>query len=109
MKRNKRIKIFEIIKNHILNNKKEYILVILLFIIGIFLGVLFINNMNEVQKSDVTTYINTFIDRMKNTERLNYTELLKSSILQNIILSIVLWFFGTTVIRNTSCIWINYI
>ena len=37
----------ETIKKHILNNKKEYIIVTLLFIIGIFLGVLFVNNINE--------------------------------------------------------------
>ena len=36
MKRNKRVKFFEIIKNHIINNKKEYIIIVLLFIIGIF-------------------------------------------------------------------------
>ena len=44
----------EIIKKHILNNKKEYIIVTLLFIIGIFLGVLFVNNINESQKIEVT-------------------------------------------------------
>ena len=98
MKRNKRIKLLGIIKEHILNNKKEYAIVTLLFIIGIFLGVFFINNMGEIQKSEVTEYMNNFIGRMKSVENLNYVELLKSSITQNILLAIVLWFFGTTVI-----------
>ena len=35
---------------------------------------------------------------MKGTENLNQMELLKNSIGQNIVLAIVLWFFGTTVI-----------
>lgn len=98
MKRNKRVKILEIIKDHILNNKKEYMIVSLLFMIGIFLGVLFVNHVQEAQKLEITTYLNTFIDKMKNTENLNHIELLKNSMGQNIILAIVLWFFGTTVI-----------
>lgn len=98
MKRNKRVKILEIIKEHVLNNKKEYIIVSLLFIIGIFLGVLFVNNVQEAQKLEITTYLNTFIDKMKNTESLNHIGLLKNSMGQNIMLAIVLWFFGTTVI-----------
>ena len=43
-------KIKEIIKQHVINNKKEYVIVTLLFIIGIFFGVLFVNNVNESQK-----------------------------------------------------------
>ena len=98
MKRNKRVKILEIIKEHVFNNKKEYLIVSLLFIIGIFLGVLFVNHVQEAQKLEITTYLSTFIDKMKNAENLNHMELLKNSMGQNIMLAIVLWFFGTTVI-----------
>jgi len=98
MKVNSRIKIKEIIKEHIINNSKEYIIVALLFVIGIFLGVLFVNNLQEAQKSEITTYLNNFIDKLKNTENLNYMELLKNTTLQNVILAITIWFFGTTVI-----------
>ena len=93
MKRNKRVKILEIIKEHVLNNKKEYMIVALLFIIGIFLGVLFVNNVQEAQKLEITTYLSTFIDKMKNTESLNHIELLKNSIGQNIMIAVILWFF----------------
>ena len=98
MKKNKRAKSLEMIKEHVINNKKEYILVSLLFIIGIFLGVLFINHVQEGQKAEITEYFNTFMEKMKNTQNLDYMELLKASIGQNLILAIVLWFFGTTVI-----------
>lgn len=40
----KTLKLKDIIVNHIASNSKEYIIVTLLFIIGIFLGVLFVNN-----------------------------------------------------------------
>ena len=35
--KNKGIKIRQIVKTHIINNSKEYIIVVLIFIIGIFL------------------------------------------------------------------------
>ena len=54
-------KITSVIKEHIINNKKEYIIITLIFIIGIFLGVLFNNNIQENQKNEIGTYINTFI------------------------------------------------
>ena len=98
MNKNKGIKIRETIVNHIINNKKEYIIVSLIFIIGIFLGVLFINNIQEGAKEEITTYLNQFIEKMKNNQEINNIELLKTTIGQNIILAIIIWFFGTTVI-----------
>lgn len=98
MKRSKQLKILEIIKEHVINNKKEYMIVALLFMIGIFLGVLFVNNIQENPKLEITNYIKRFIEKMKTIETLNHMELLKNSIGQNILLAIILWFFGTTVI-----------
>ena len=98
MNKNKGIKIKETIVNHIINNKKEYIIVSLIFIIGIFLGVLFINNIQEGAKEEITTYLNQFVEKMKNNQEINNIELLKTTIGQNIILTIIIWFFGTTVI-----------
>ena len=98
MKRNKRLKILEIISNHIMNNKKEYILVTLIFLVGIFLGVMFINNEQESQMTEITSYLNSFTEKLKNTEKLETFSILKTTIFQNIILALTLWFFGTTVI-----------
>ena len=95
----------ETIKNHIINNKKEYIIVTLILIIGIFLGVLFVNNINEAQKTEVTDYLNNFIEKMKSIESLDNISLLKTSVIQNVLFAIILWFFGTTVIRYTNSFW----
>lgn len=98
MRKAKNLKIVETIKEHIINNHKEYIIVILLFIIGIFLGILFVNNIQESQRVEIDGYFNNFIEKLKNTEDINQVELLKTSMGQNIMLAVVIWFFGTTVI-----------
>lgn len=98
MKKNKRRIFIQTIKGHVLNNKKEYIVVSILFVIGIFLGVFFINNVGQEPRTQITEYVNQFVEQLKNTESLNTVELLKTSIGQNIILAISLWFFGTTII-----------
>ena len=98
MRRNKRLKIWDTIGNHVANNKKEYILVTLIFLVGIFLGVMFINNSKENQLSEISSYFNNFIDKLKNTEKLETMAILKTTLLENIMLAVTLWFFGTTVI-----------
>lgn len=98
MKRNKRLNIWNTICQHIENNSKEYILITLLFIVGIFLGVMFINNMQETQKVEVSSYLNNFVEKLKNIQEINNGEILKATLKENIILAAALWFFGTTVI-----------
>ena len=69
--RDKGIKIRDTLKQHILNNKKEYIVVMLFFLVGIFLGVFFVNNIQETQRMEISSYLTTFIEKMKTTENLN--------------------------------------
>lgn len=107
MKNNRKLNIKNMIYQHIVNNSKEYILVTLIFVVGIFSGVMFINNAQDTQISEITTYLNKFIDTLKNTEQLNNMQLLKSTLFENNVITITLWFFGTTVIRNSSSFW-NY-
>ena len=98
MKKIRKVGISKIIHNHIANNKKEYIIFTLIFIIGLFLGVMFINNCKTTQLDEIKQYFESFIEKLKATEKLDISKLLKNTLKENIILAISLWFFATTVI-----------
>lgn len=90
------------IKNLVLENIityfKEYIVVTIFFIIGIIAGVIFINNLSDNQSNEITTYISSFLETLKTDVNFNYLELLKNSLIQNLILVLALWFVGATLI-----------
>lgn len=86
------------LKNYIKINYKEYILISLIFLIGIFVGVMIINNSKESQVSEISTYINNFITKYKEIDNINKVSLIAESIKKNLLLAIILWLAGTTVI-----------
>ena len=98
MKEKKQLRVLKIIKEHVINNKKEYVVIFLVFVIGIFSGVFFVNHLQETPKTEIANYLNQFIEKFKGLENINRIELLKNSVIQNIGLAIIIWFFGTTVI-----------
>lgn len=88
----------DIFKNYVRNNYREYILTSLLFIIGLFIGVMIINNCTETQSSKITAYLASFIDKFKVIQNINKTELILVSIKNNAILALIIWLAGTMVI-----------
>mgnify|MGYP004495571697 FL=1 len=84
------------IKENILNNTKSYFIVIIIFTVGIFLGVMFINQAED--KSEIEKYINTYVDETKILQNGDYLGELQKDIRNNIILVLLLWFAGTTII-----------
>ena len=98
IKRKMPSRIRNIISNYVYGNIKEYILILLLFVIGIFIGVVMINNCNESQFSEIYNYISDFISKFKSTSNIDKSSLIMSSIKNNFILSIIIWIAGTTVI-----------
>lgn len=98
MKRKNNSKIKELIINHIMNNKKEYVIVTILFCLGFLFGILFINNTSQIQKEQISNYINGFIDSIKQNSLIDKEALLRKSIFNNLILVLILWFAGMSVI-----------
>lgn len=101
----KKYKIKNVITTHIVNNKKEYIIMLLLLLIGILLGVMVVNNSSEEQFNNISSYINNFVEKLKNIQNIDSIGLLKNSAIENSIFAIIIWFFGTTVIRNSCSFW----
>ena len=63
-------KIVEFIKEHIKQNYKEYVIVLIFFISGIFLGVFFVNQTNTNQITEVHQYLENFINEIKEYENI---------------------------------------
>ena len=86
--------IFEYIKE----NLRSYLILIIIFFIGLLLGVVFINNINEVQSKQISEYISNFINSVKENYQISTNSLLITSIINNLCIAILLWFLGSTVI-----------
>jgi len=94
----------EVIKKHIYDNIKEYAIASILFIIGIILGVIFINNANDLQITQITNYLSNFSGSLKTDYEIDNSELLKNSVRDNAILAIVM-VCGFNCNRVTYNIW----
>ena len=94
--RKKKNELLAIIKENIINNYKSYLIVLIIFAVGVFLGVMILNQTEK--KEDIEKYINTYIDETKSIENGKYLIEVKNEIKNNIILVFLLWFAGTTII-----------
>ena len=91
-------KILNIIKEHIKVNLKHYFTIAVVFLIGIIIGVMFINNINQTQKTQIGDYLFTFAEALNSEYKIDTNNLLKNSITNNLILALLLWFIGSTVV-----------
>ena len=91
-------RILTVITNYFIENIKSYTFVAIIFVIGIALAIVFINNLEETQRNEISTYITTFTNSLKDGYTINKATLFTSSAWKNIILCIIMWFAGSTVI-----------
>lgn len=83
----------ESIRRHLADNIWIYLIVIIVFILGIGLGALAVNNIDEVSKADARIYIEGFLDLASNNE-LQSAYILKQSIKFNLYFTLILFFSG---------------
>lgn len=79
------------------NNLKDIFILLLIFLLGIILGVLFVNNTSDYNKEKISTYINTFIVNMQE-QNIDTKEILKLAIGKDFILVFLIWISGCSVI-----------
>lgn len=88
-----------ILIDYIIRNKKNFIVLTILFCIGISIGIFFINNSNTNDKEELNIYIEDLINKVKNDEQSpNKIELLGLSLKENFISILIIWLLGCTVI-----------
>lgn len=85
-----------VILQHIQANITIYFTILVIFIIGICVGVTIINNLPSTQTQVISEYINNSINTVKNGSRFSKTQMLKQSIVKNILIIVAIWIFGLT-------------
>lgn len=94
----KESKVGTIIYNHIINNKREYLIITILFFIGLITSVIFINNVNIEKLNETNRYLINLVNNIKAYENIDLFKLLKSSVWNNIAITLILWFGASTII-----------
>lgn len=97
-KQKRKSRIGMILYNHIKNNKRGYFIISILFFIGLIIGVLFVNNMNDTKMQEVNSYFSNMVNNIKSYENIDFVSLLKQSVSSNFIIIILLWFGASTII-----------
>ena len=88
----------KVLIDYIDRNKKTFIILILFFIIGIFIGVTLLNNLSSNLKQEVDSYIESVINLLKENNEINMFEMFLISIKENILFILLIWFLGLTII-----------
>ena len=91
-------KIGIILLNHIKNNKRGYVITTILFFIGIIVGVLFINNAQDIKIEEINKFLGELTNKIKTYENIDVTLILVESITSDFIIIIFLWFGASTII-----------
>ena len=87
-RKNKESKIKNIILENIMENARSYLILLIIFFIGIILGVIFVNNAKEAQSLQISSYINNFVESVKENYQISSSKLLMKSILNNLYITI---------------------
>ena len=88
----------KIIQRHIKENIKEYIIFALIFIIGLFVGTMVLNNSNEAQRLEISNYLTNFTTQLKEQNSINYSKMIFELITKNIKLLMFMTFLSVSII-----------
>ena len=88
----------KVIQENIAKNIKIYTILLIIFMLGLIIGIVVVNNAQDAQKAEINDYINTFINDLKNGAKIDYFKLLKTSFGNNFFTVLILWFMSSTVI-----------
>lgn len=90
----------QLIIDHISENINIYFKVLIIFIIGICIGIAVVNQLPETGIQNVNEYMNNSIDALKNGTEISKVQMLKSSLFKNISIVFIIWFFSLTLLGS---------
>ena len=88
----------ENIRYYFRNNLKEYIIIGIIFVIGVITGVMTINNSNANEKNRIIDYINSIIENVKQEEDLDNNKIFIKKIKSNSLFILLCGVIGSTII-----------
>lgn len=88
----------KVLFEYIIRNKKNFFIIAIIFILGISLGIIFVNTSNSFQKDELNNYVNALIKNIKDTDNISKIDLLFLSVKQNACFILLVWFLGCTII-----------
>ena len=86
------------VEQHVSKNIKTYIILVVIFLLGLIIGIIVVNTSTQDVKNEISNYIGTFIQELKDGKKLDYLNLLKTSFGNNFFIVLILWFMSSTVI-----------
>lgn len=85
-------------KNHIIRQKKFYVFLIALLVVGFISGAIFVLFLNDADKKDITNEIINFFNLIKTSAGINYSKSLISTFSINLIYIFLIWLLGISLI-----------
>ena len=97
-KNNVSFRIKKFIEEYIEDNIYNYILIILVFIIGIFAGIIVVNNFCDDKKEIINNYVASCFENLITINKIDQNNIFKNAFLKDLILTIILFISGTTIL-----------
>ncbi len=89
-----------VLLEYVFKNKKSFIAITVIFFIGIVIGIFLVNNATYTQKEEISEYVKKLEENIKETDKLNNIALISTSLKENIIFIILIWFLGCTIVGS---------
>lgn len=90
----------QLIINHISENINIYFKVLIIFIIGICIGIAVVNQLTELGLQNINEYITNSVNALKNNNEISKLQTLKLSLFKDIIIVLIIYFFGLTLMGS---------
>ena len=74
-----------VLYNYLLSNKKNFLIILIVFFIGMLLGIFLINHTAESGILEINSYVNSIRENLQSTNNVNMRQCLLKSIKQNAI------------------------